>query len=93
MVRGGLILGGLGHPALVSANGRLVESAVKPSRRITKARRRLSGAASPGSAAARETCPDSSILDSPFEELRLSCPVESVVKPATQERFGLKKRT
>ncbi len=29
MVRGGLILGGLGHPALVSANGRLVESAVK----------------------------------------------------------------
>ncbi len=48
---------------------------VKPSRRITKAHRRLSGAASPGPAAARENCPDSSILDSPFEELRLSRPV------------------
>ncbi len=40
--------------------------------------------ASPGTAAARETCPDSSILDSPMEVPRLSRPVVKGVNCAAQ---------
>ncbi len=69
-----------GRPALVSGIVRPVESAVKPPRRHTKARRRLSETAGLGTATATGVATEAAVSSgNSLRRLRLSRPVEKEV--------------